>query len=78
MAYVPAQPPIIKRPSGPHTHTLILLHGLGDTGDGWSDIASQLPVPGLKQVFPTASERPVTLNGGMEMTVRAACAALQA
>ena len=67
--YRPAQPPIVRRPAGPHTHTLILLHGLGDTGNGWADL--ELPageLRGLKLVFPTASERPVTLNGGMSMT----------
>jgi len=66
--YQPAQPPIIRRSVGPHTHTLILLHGLGDTGNGWSDLGAQLPVRGLKMIFPTARERPVTLNGGLLMT----------
>ena len=67
-AYRPAQAPIVRRPAGPHTHTLIMLHGLGDTGNGWSDVSLPELPRGLKMVFPTASERPVTLNGGMEMT----------
>jgi lysophospholipase II len=66
--YRPAQAPIVRRPVGPHTHTLIMLHGLGDTGNGWSDVDLPGELRGLKLVFPTASVRPVTLNGGMSMT----------
>lgn len=30
--------PIELNPAGEHKSTMIMLHGLGDTGDGWSDI----------------------------------------
>ena len=47
-----------------------MLHGLGDTGDGWSDIASdfQTGLPHVKFIFPTAPRRSITLNMGMKMT----------
>jgi hypothetical protein len=52
-----------------HTHTLILLHGLGDTARGWQsvgvDLATQFKT--LKVILPTAPSQPVTLNGGMLM-----------
>lgn len=53
-----------------HTATVILLHGLGDTANGWADFAPmlQLQMPHVKFVFPTAPTRPITLNGGMRMT----------
>ena len=65
--YAPSQPPIVFKPAGPHTATLIWLHGLGDSGAGWADVADQFALPGLKLVFPTSSQLPVTLNGGMRM-----------
>lgn len=53
---------------GPPTSTVVWMHGLGDTADGW---LSGLPVqrfPSTKFVLPTASVKPVTLNGGYPMT----------
>ena len=46
-----------------------MLHGLGDTGNGWSEIASdfQSTLKHVKFVFPTAPSRPITLNMGMKM-----------
>ena len=50
--------------------TVVLLHGLGDSGEGWRGgaqmLASLLPF-GVEIVLPTAPTRPVTLNGGMPM-----------
>lgn len=53
-----------------HTATVIILHGLGDTANGWADFAPmlQMQLPHVKFVFPTAPTRPITLNGGMKMT----------
>ncbi|EFJ47101.1 hypothetical protein VOLCADRAFT_81547 [Volvox carteri f. nagariensis] len=61
--------PIEINPSGPHTSTFIMLHGLGDTGDGWSDIGYmyKASLPGTKFIFPHAPRRPITLNFGMSM-----------
>lgn len=51
--------------------SLIFLHGLGDTGAGWSflrDACSVRPsLRNLRTLFPTAPSIPVTLNGGMRM-----------
>ena len=46
-----------------------MLHGLGDTADGWLDVATMLrgTVPHAKWVLPTAPTRPITLNSGMPM-----------
>ena len=50
--------------------TVVLLHGLGDSGDGWRGggdaLVSLLPA-GVEVVLPTAPVRPVTLNMGMRM-----------
>lgn len=53
-----------------HTATVIILHGLGDTANGWSSFAPmlQMKLPHVEFVFPTAPTRPITLNGGMRMT----------
>ena len=39
-----------------HTATVIILHGLGDTANGWADFAPmlQMQLPHVKFVFPTA------------------------
>lgn len=50
--------------------TVILLHGLGDSGDGWAPMAPHLVRPGwpaVRFVFPHAPVQPVTINGGMAM-----------
>jgi len=48
-------------------YTIIMLHGLGDTGMGWQPVAQQIKVPGARWIFPTAPTRPITLNMGMPM-----------
>jgi phospholipase/carboxylesterase len=57
-------------PQGEHKSTIIWLHGLGDSGDGFAPIAPELkldPSLGVKFIFPHAPIRPVTINNGMEM-----------
>ena len=58
-------------PAGrPHTGTVVFMHGLGDNAFGWSDTcagAFAARLPHVKFIVPTAAERPVTINGGMEM-----------
>eukprot|EP00466_Bigelowiella_natans_P007446 jgi/Bigna1/143681/aug1.80_g18389 len=63
-----------------HTATLIFLHGLGDTAEGWLPGALELrPKSGhMKIILPTAPTRPVTLNGGMETTAWADVYGLEA
>ncbi|KAK9815805.1 hypothetical protein WJX72_009810 [[Myrmecia] bisecta] len=61
--------PIVYPAPAAHTATVFFLHGLGDSGDGWSDVAPQLSsaLPHVKFVFPNAPLRPISLNGGMRM-----------
>ncbi|KAF9965428.1 hypothetical protein BGZ70_004860 [Mortierella alpina] len=64
---------VVLRAPAKHTATVIFMHGLGDTGNGWQ--VSQAPVgddlqrnlPHVEFVFPNAPSQPVTLNNGMKM-----------
>src|SRR6187431_3252592 len=61
----------VERTTGPSpAWTVLWLHGLGDSGDGFAPIVPELVRPGwpaLRFVFPHAPVRPVTINGGMRM-----------
>lgn len=59
----------IKPQSGVHKSTVIMLHGLGDQGDGWADIGHEFKgaLPDTKFIFPHAPRRAITLNFGMAM-----------
>lgn len=60
----------VAPPAGtPHTALVILMHGLGDTANGFEDVATLWhgQLPHVKFVLPTAPTVPVTLNGGMPM-----------
>ena len=59
--------PIVVSPTSRHTATVIWLHGLGDNGSGWSDVARQLNLPWVKFLLPNAPSRPVTINMGASM-----------
>jgi predicted esterase len=49
-----------------HTYTIVWLHGLGDSAEGFVDLFSESPLlPNCKVVLPTAPTQPVTINGGM-------------
>lgn len=55
-------------PKTNHTNTLIWMHGLGDTAEGYLDIfndKSSLVTPTTKIVLLTAPIRKVTINFGM-------------
>jgi len=45
----------------------IFLHGLGDTGEGWSMAFKAMANSKVKYIFPTAPTMGVTLNGGFVM-----------
>ncbi|MFO1284861.1 MAG: alpha/beta fold hydrolase [Burkholderiales bacterium] len=50
--------------------SVIWLHGLGDTGHGWSQVVPELGLPtslAVRFVFPHAPSMPVTINGGLVM-----------
>jgi len=61
--------PIVVEPGrGNATACVVMLHGLGDSGDGWASAASQIKTPAnTRWIFPTAKSIPVTLNAGMRM-----------
>lgn len=49
---------------------VVWLHGLGDSGHGFSPIVPELQIPasaGIRFIFPHAPERPVTINNGFRM-----------
>lgn len=58
--------PALKQPA---THGIIFLHGLGDSGQGWSFFAQQMQALSPKSfqsttwIFPTAPQIPITANG---------------
>lgn len=63
-------PAVEIAPKGEHKATIIWLHGLGDSGNGFAPIAPELKLDdalGVKFIFPHAPVRPVTINNGMEM-----------
>lgn len=63
-------PSVVSEPQGEHKRTIIWLHGLGDSGNGFAPIAPELrlnPELGVKFIFPHAPVRPVTINNGIEM-----------
>ena len=61
----------IEIETGPSpTRTVIVLHGLGDSGHGFAPVAEELDLSALgpvRFVLPHAPERPVTVNGGYVM-----------
>ena len=59
----------IHLPPAKHDATLIFLHGLGDSGDGWLQMLADAlsHFNSLKIVCPHAAAKPVTLNFGMSM-----------
>ncbi|KAL1917478.1 uncharacterized protein VTP21DRAFT_3871 [Calcarisporiella thermophila] len=60
---------VIINPVGRHTSTVVFLHGLGDTGEGWAPVAREIAplFPHTKFILPNAPIQPVTLNMGMKM-----------
>ena len=50
-----------------HTATIVWLHGLGASGYDFEPIVPMLDLPHVRFVFPHAPERPVTINGGLEL-----------
>jgi predicted esterase len=68
MVYPAIRMPALKTPA---TATVIFLHGLGDSGSGWSFLAEeamkQKKLQHVNFVFPDAPMKAVTLNFGMKM-----------
>ena len=63
--------PAIQIETGPNPDaTVIWLHGLGDDGNGWSQVVGALGLPqgrAVRFLFPHAPVMPVTINNGMAM-----------
>ncbi|EPX72128.1 phospholipase [Schizosaccharomyces octosporus yFS286] len=58
----------IINPTLTHKATVIFLHGLGDSGHGWSFMAEQFKSMGhVKWIFPNAPIAPVTANNNFKM-----------
>uniref|UniRef100_A0A6S8AZ68 Phospholipase/carboxylesterase/thioesterase domain-containing protein n=1 Tax=Aplanochytrium stocchinoi TaxID=215587 RepID=A0A6S8AZ68_9STRA len=49
---------------------VIMIHGLGDTGKSYIQLADMMSaqLPKVKFILPSAPEQPVTLNGGKRMS----------
>ena len=63
--------PAIEIETGPNANaSVIWLHGLGDDGNGWSQVVGSLGLPraaAVRFIFPHAPVMPVTINNGMAM-----------
>ncbi|KAI9016578.1 Phospholipase/carboxylesterase/thioesterase [Phycomyces nitens] len=61
---------ITIEPAAKHTATVVWMHGLGDTGSGWSFLGKELSdaLPHVKWIFPTAYTDFVSIHIGREMT----------
>lgn len=58
-------------PKSPITHSVIWLHGLGAHGRDFAKLVPKLNLPkdhGIRFVFPTAPERPISMRGGKVST----------
>jgi phospholipase/carboxylesterase len=65
-----ALPYVEVNPKSKAKATVIWLHGLGDSGNGFAPIVPEMKLPdelGIRFVFPHAPMRPVTINNGMAM-----------
>lgn len=60
---------VVIKPLAKHNATLIFLHGLGDSGHGWSELGLrwQRTFPSVKFIFPHAPTMAVSINMGMRM-----------
>jgi phospholipase/carboxylesterase len=67
---VPVLPHVVVDTAPDPDASVIWLHGLGDTGHGWSEVVPALGLPPALRVrflFPHAPSMPVTINGGAVM-----------
>ncbi|KAF8819741.1 phospholipase/carboxylesterase [Cardiosporidium cionae] len=58
----------VLKPTSFHRFTIVWMHGLGDTAQGWTFLASEFSKrpfhPYTKYIFPMAAIRPISINGG--------------
>ena len=48
-------------------NTMIFLHGLGETSEGFYEIFKQFDIPGWRVVLPTAPSIPMSINNNEEI-----------
>jgi predicted esterase len=53
--------------SGSYKNVVVWMHGLGDTADGWAELMPTLGLRETKFILPTATNRPIAINGNMPM-----------
>ncbi|GBG25039.1 Acyl-protein thioesterase 1 [Hondaea fermentalgiana] len=60
---------ILIEPPETADSVVVIMHGLGDTANGFADVAQMFSarMPTTKFILPTAPTQPVTLNRGMRM-----------
>lgn len=60
---------VSPRHEGTQSALMVICHGLGDSAEGFADVAEQLAsqMPHIKFILPTAPTQPVTMNMGMPM-----------
>ena len=58
---------VITPHGGQYDSVVIWMHGLGDTAMGWAPAMPGLGLAQTKFVLPTATARPISINGGMPM-----------
>ncbi|KPM08510.1 acyl-protein thioesterase 1-like protein [Sarcoptes scabiei] len=58
---------VVISATGKQTASIIFLHGLGDTGNGWASVINSMKPAHAKLICPTANTIPVTLNSGFPM-----------
>ncbi|TVY54883.1 Acyl-protein thioesterase 1 [Lachnellula cervina] len=65
------RPPLIVPAVKKHTATVIMAHGLGDSGAGWVSLAEnwrrRQKFDEVKFIFPNAASIPISVNFGMQM-----------
>ncbi|XP_026817282.1 acyl-protein thioesterase 1-like [Rhopalosiphum maidis] len=59
--------PVVISSSAKQSATVIFLHGLGDSGNGWAEAMTRIRQPYVKVICPSASPMPVSLNQGFRM-----------
>lgn len=71
MASLVRRSPLVFPPTARHTATVIFVHGLGDTGHGWSDAVEnwrrRQKLDEVKFVLPHAPHIPITANWSQKM-----------
>ena len=58
---------VIKPASGEYSSVVLWMHGLGDSAMGWYQSMPGLNLQSTKFVLPTAPNRPISINGGMQV-----------